>query len=164
MQTETRAPILLRPARIEDAEWIVELVPRLHEFGPPAWRTVEQMNAAERADLTRALASLDDDETTTLIVAERSQDSVPLGFIYVATAVDFFTGERHAHIKDIVVAPIGEGQGVARRLLSAAEEWAKGRGYRIITLSVFPQNRRAVEVYEHIGYSTDVHRMLKPLE
>lgn len=163
MQTETRAPILLRPARLEDAGWIVELIPRLHDFGPPAWRTVEQMNAAERADITRALASLDD-ETMALIVAERSQGSVPLGFIYVATSIDFFTGEHHAHIKDVVVAPIGEGQGVARRLLSAAEEWAKGRGYRVITLSVFPQNRRAVEVYEHIGYSTDVLRMLKPIE
>jgi GNAT superfamily N-acetyltransferase len=49
-------------------------------------------------------------------------------------------------------------------LLSAAEDWAKRRGDRFITLSVFPQNRRALQLYEHVGYSTDVLRMLKPLE
>src|ERR1041384_2701405 len=98
MQSEPLSPISLRPARVDDAEWIVALVPRLHEFGPPAWRTVEQMNAAERADIGKALESLDD-ETQTLVVAERSQDGVPLGFIYTATAVDFFTGEQHAHVK-----------------------------------------------------------------
>lgn len=163
MQEEARSAISLRPAREEDFAWIVELVPRLHEFGPPPWRTIEQMNAAERADLRNALASLDD-ETMAVMVAERLEDGTPLGFIYVGTAVDFFTSERHAHIKDVVVARVGEGQGVARRLLAAAEEWAKKRGYRFITLSVFPQNLRALQLYEHVGYSTDVYRMLKPLE
>lgn len=162
MQSEPNAPIVLRRARVDDADWILALVPRLHEFGPPAWRTVQEMNAAERADLRSALASLDDN-TMTLLVAVRSEDEAPLGFLYTATTVDFFTGERHAHVKDVVVAREGEGHGVARRLLSAAEEWAKARGYRFITLSVFPQNRRAVDVYERAGYSTDVLRMLKLL-
>jgi ribosomal protein S18 acetylase RimI-like enzyme len=46
-------------------------------------------------------------------------------------------------------------------VLATAEEWAKSRGYRFITLSVFPGNLRAVELYERVGYETDVLRMLK---
>lgn len=153
--------IVVRPARADDELWIVAAVPRLHEFGPPPWRTVEQMNAAEQADLRNALASLDDDETSAFLVAVRRADQHPLGFVYVGSFVDFFTGEQHGHIKDIVVVKEGEGQGVGRRLLAAAEEWSRSRGHRFITLSVFPNNRRALEVYERNGYAVDVHRMLK---
>lgn len=155
--------VRLRRARRDDVDWIVELVPRLHEFGPPPWRQVERMNAAERADLGNALASLDD-ETALLLVAERARDAEPLGFLYAATMTDFFTAAPHAHVKDLVVAKAGEGQGIARQLLTAAEEWAKSRGYAWITLSVFPENRRALELYERVGYRTDVLRMLKVLE
>lgn len=163
MHNESASTLAVRAARADDEPWIVELVPRLHEFGPPAWRTVEQMNAAERADLRNALASLAD-ETTTMLVAVRTADDQPLGFVYAGTQVDFFTGEHHAHIRDLAVAKEGEGQGVGRRLLAAAEEWARSRGHRFITLSVFPENRRAVQLYERTGYGIDVHRMLKLLD
>jgi ribosomal protein S18 acetylase RimI-like enzyme len=155
--------LTVRNAQADDEPWLLGLVPRLHEFGPPRWRTVEQMNAAERADLTNALHHLENDSSV-LFVAERESDRVRVGFLYAATLVDFFTGEQHAHIKDIVVAKEGEGQGCGRVLLAAAEKWAKERGYRFITLSVFPENRRAVELYERIGYETDVLRMLKTVD
>jgi ribosomal protein S18 acetylase RimI-like enzyme len=86
-----------------------------------------------------------------------------LGFLYVTTQTDFFTGERHAHISDIVVARDGEGQGVGRALMQAAETWAQSRGYRFVTLGVFPNNTRARSLYERLGFRTDVHRMLKVL-
>jgi ribosomal protein S18 acetylase RimI-like enzyme len=158
----------IRPARADDAGWILELVPRLHEFGPPPWRTVEQMNAGERADLTQALSSLTDtsndtsnDPASVFLVAEQGASGVPIGFLYAATLIDFFTGEPHAHIKDVVISAAGEGQGAARRLMEAAEAWTRERGYRFITLSVFPENRRALQLYQRSGYSTDVLRMLK---
>jgi ribosomal protein S18 acetylase RimI-like enzyme len=155
-------PIKTRHAQPDDASWILSLVPRLHEFGPPRWRTVEQMNAGEHADLSNALNHLED-EASVLFVAEREADEARLGFLYATTAVDFFTSERHAHVKDVVVAAEGEGQGCGRVLLAAAEEWARTRGHRFITLSVFPGNRRAFDLYERIGYETDVLRMLKLL-
>jgi ribosomal protein S18 acetylase RimI-like enzyme len=152
--------LVLRSATADDAEWIFSQVPRLHEFGPPPWRTVEQMNAAEVADLRAALARGDDPERL-FVMAQQESDGLRLGFLYVVTLTDFFTGERHAHIGDIVVAREGEGQGVGRTLMSAAESWAESRGYRFVTLSVFPSNTRALSLYEHLGFRTDVLRMLK---
>lgn len=151
---------VIRPATAADADWIVSQVPRLHEFGPPPWRTVEQMNAGEIADLRGALERLTDPERH-FVIAER--DGVRLGFLYVVTLTDFFTGERHAHISDIVVAREGEGQGVGRALMSEAERWAQERGHRVLTLSVFPNNTRARTLYTRLGFHTDVERMLKVL-
>ncbi len=153
--------ILIRRATADDEAWIVAEVPRLQEFGPPPWRTVEQMNAAEAADIAKGLTA--EGGGTSVLVAYRESDGTPLGFVYTKTATDFFTGEEHAHISAVVVARTGEGQGVGKLLLGAAEAWAKSRGCRFITLSVFPENRRALSLYERSGYSTDVIRMLKLL-
>jgi len=153
--------IVMRPATEADAEWIVSQVPRLHEFGPPPWRTIEQMNAGEIADLRGAL-SRGDDPDRLFIIAQHSEGA-PLGFLYAVTLTDFFTGERHAHIGDIVVAREGEGQGVGRALMNAAETWSRSRGHRFVTLSVFPDNTRAFELYGRLGFQIDAHRMLKLL-
>ena len=155
-----RPALVLRPATADDAEWIFSQVPRLHEFGPPPWRTVEQMNAGEVADLRAGLARIDDPERLFLI-AQRESDGQRLGFLYAVTLTDFFTGERHAHISDIVVAREGEGHGAGRMLMTAAERWAQSRGYRIVTLGVFPNNTRALALYERLGFRTDALRMLK---
>jgi N-acetylglutamate synthase-like GNAT family acetyltransferase len=53
MPDEENSQVTIRRATSDDMDWILALVPRLHEFGPPPWRTVEQMNTAERADLAR---------------------------------------------------------------------------------------------------------------
>jgi ribosomal protein S18 acetylase RimI-like enzyme len=151
--------LLLRPATTDDADWIYSQVPRLHEFGPPRWRTREQMDAGEIADLRNVMTQLEDPDRLFLI-AER-EDGTRIGFLYVLTQTDFFTRERHAHISDLVVSSEGEGQGAGRALLAAAEEWSRKQGHRFVTLSVFPNNTRALALYERSGYETDVHRMLK---
>ena len=152
----------LRPVTLNDADWVFSQVPRLHAFGPPPWRTVEQMNNGEAADIKGALDNLDAEDRLFLI-AERPGDRQRVGFIYAVTLVDFFTGESHGHISDVVVSGGSEGQGVGRTLMAAAEEWARTRGYRFMTLGVFPQNRRAMSLYDQLGYRPDTIRMLKVL-
>jgi len=154
---------VLRPATADDWDWIVSQVPRLREFGPPPWRTPEQVDSGEIADLRIAFEQLDDPERL-LLIAARAETGQPLGFLYVVTLTDFFTRERHAHVSDLLVARDGEGQGVGRALMSAADVWARKRGYRFVTLSVFPDNRRALALYERLGFRTDVLRMLKALD
>jgi ribosomal protein S18 acetylase RimI-like enzyme len=153
----------LRPATADDWDWIVSQVPRLREFGPPPWRTAEQMDTGEIADLRAAFEHLDDPDRL-LLLATRAANRERLGFLYVVTLTDFFTRERHAHVSDLLVARDGEGQGVGRALMSAADAWARTRGHRFVTLSVFPDNRRALALYERLGFRTDVFRMLKLLD
>jgi len=48
-------------------------------------------------------------------------------------------------------------------LIERGEEWARSRGYRWLTLSVFAQNVRAREVYERLGYGADIMKYVKEL-
>ncbi len=63
----------------------------------------------------------------------------------------------------MVVAPGGEGRGAGRALMAAAEEWARGRGYRLLTLNAFSRNTRARRLYERLGYGEDMVKYVKEL-
>ena len=157
----------VRPAEPADREWVLALVPRLHEFGPPPWRAPNDMDAAE----SRAVAAAFDEprDDAALFVAEEGADGraphgTPLGFVYVVSDIDFFTHEPHGHVFDIVVSREGEGRGVGRALLDTAERWARERGYRLLTLNVFVDNTRARAVYDRAGFQPELTRMVKVLD
>jgi GNAT superfamily N-acetyltransferase len=57
-------------------------------------------------------------------------------------------------VGDVVVAPDARGRGVGTALLAEAEDWARERGHRILTLNVFARNESARRVYERAGFVT----------
>jgi GNAT superfamily N-acetyltransferase len=152
--------VRVHPARVGDGDFILALVPRLAEFGPPPWRDADVMTTAEQAVIADALAAPKPDEV--ILVAEDG-DAQPLGFIHLVTSVDYFTREAHGHVSALVVAPGGEGVGVGRALMQAGEEWARGRGYPLLTLNVFARNAHALKFYERLGYDADTLKCAKSL-
>ena len=96
-----------------------------------------------------------------MLVAE--QAGQPAGCLFVTSEPDFFTGRLGAHVEVVAIAAEAEGQGLARLLLEAAENWARGRGYDHMTLNVFVANTRARAVYEHLGYHAEIVRYHKAL-
>jgi ribosomal protein S18 acetylase RimI-like enzyme len=151
----------LRPARPADLPFLLSLAPRLAEFGVPPWRTRAQVVDAERRALTRTLEAGSADAP--ILVAEET-DGTRLGFVYLETHTDFFTGRSHAHISVLAVADAAEGRGVGRALVEAAEDWARDRGHPFISLNVFTQNVHARGVYERLGYGPETLRYVKPLK
>ncbi len=150
----------LRPAQPADLPFLLSLAPRLAESGVPPWRRPAHVVEAERQALTRALEAGSPDAP--ILIAEA--DGAPVGFVYLETHVDFFTGSSHAHISVLAVADAAQGHGVGQALLAAAEDWARGRGYPFISLNVFTDNARARRVYERLGYGPETLRYVKPLE
>ncbi|MDQ3692298.1 MAG: GNAT family N-acetyltransferase [Chloroflexota bacterium] len=143
----------------DDARFLAELAPRL-AAGAPDWHTPADITAGTRRHFDEALQG--QRETEVMLIAEETAGS-RLGFLYAVSTTDFFTGEPHGHISDIVVAPAAEGRGVAMLLLHAAEAWARERGFRTFTLHVFPANTRAERLYARLGYELDVLRLRKSL-
>ncbi len=152
--------IYIRQATTGDMEFIISLVPRLAEFGPPSWRNKAQMITTDTNILMDKLTHV---PAGTVIFVATDSNNIPLGFIHLQSGSDYYNKEPHGHISDIVVAPGGEGKGTGRRLMEAAEAWARTQGYRWLTLSVFAQNVRAREVYERIGYEQDIMKYVKEL-
>lgn len=150
----------IRPATINDQDFIVSLVPRLVEFNPPAWRDAEQMTAADIRILGEKLAAPTAEDA--IFIAEDA-DGTRLGFIDLQTGRDFYNPEKHGHISNVIVAPEGSGRGVGKLLIEKGEQWARENGYRWLTLSVFAQNTHAREVYERLGYGQDIMKYVKEI-
>ena len=152
--------IQIRPATIDDKDFIVSLVPRLVEFVPPPWRDAAQMIDTDIQVLSDKL--LNQPTRTAIFVAEDSS-GVRLGFIHLQTGTDYYNHEEHGHIGDVIVAPEGEGRGIGSMLIAQGEEWARSQGYRWLRLSVFAENHRAREVYKRLGYGEDMMKYVKEL-
>lgn len=158
--SDSPATVRVRQARLTDRAWIIRQAPRLHEFGPPPFRPVPVMDDAVIRDIARTIDAPSGDRI--VLVAEIDTGD-PFGFAHVVTASDFFTGEPHGHLSDLVVAREGEGRGVGRALIGAAEAWSRERGHRLFSLNVFEDNARARALYERLGYRTDTIKMMKEL-
>ncbi|HET6900032.1 MAG TPA: GNAT family N-acetyltransferase [Vicinamibacteria bacterium] len=156
-----RSPGLrVRESGPEDRDFVLRLVPELLAFGPPPpWRDAPAM---ERVDRDVIGAALDGRVPGTRVLVAEDGERRRLGFIHVSEEDDYYGGAC-GHIGDIVVAPEARGQGVGRALLAAAEDWARARGYRLITLNVFLDNAGARRTYERAGYRPETIRHVKPL-
>ena len=156
----TNSNIQTRPASISDKGFIISLLPRLEEFGPPPWRDVTQLLATDTQLLSDKL--MNKPPGTAIFIAEDDQ-GVALGFIHLQSGKDYYYHEDHGHIADLIVAPEAEGRGIGRVLIEKGEEWARSQGFRWLTVSVFAQNLRAREVYQRLGYGEDIMKYVKEL-
>lgn len=61
-------------------------------------------------------------------------------------------GDGVGEIKRMYVVPEARRQGVARDLLHALEEVARGRGYAVLRMDTGPKHQHAIAFYESEGY------------
>jgi GNAT superfamily N-acetyltransferase len=154
-----RRGMRVRVARDGDQTFVLETAARLAAFGPPRWRTVEEIVEAEARTLRDFFES--SDEGSRLLIVEAGEQR--LGFALLEELRDYFTLERHGHVGILAVTDEAEGRGAGGALIRAAEAWARERGYRTLTLNVFSGNHHAREVYEHLGFEPDTIKYIKAL-
>ncbi|MBM0743917.1 GNAT family N-acetyltransferase [Phormidium sp. CLA17] len=87
----------------------------------------------------------------------------PIACLWLGTAIDQVSGDRHAHIFLLYVSPIYRRQGIGLALMYQAEQWALARGDRKIGLQVFQSNQPAVTLYKRLGYEVQSLGMAKSL-
>ena len=100
----SNADVRIRPARPDDAEWIIPLGHRMHEFGPPPWRDVRVMDDAVATQWARELAS--PTAGSAFLVAEDALGS-PVGFMAscaLTLVATLFLPETHRIALDAVAA------------------------------------------------------------
>ena len=156
-RASTPRSIRVRPARGADRAFVLETAARLADFGPPVWRTPEELVEGEARTLRDFFESPDDG--TRLLIAETADGRV--GFVLVEELRDYFTLERHGHVGILAVTAGAEGRGAGGALLRAAEAWARDRGFQTLTLNVFSGNQHARAVYEHLGFEEDTVKYVK---
>jgi GNAT superfamily N-acetyltransferase len=146
--TVANSGVHARAAEPSDRDFVMSLVPRLVASGLPPWRDPRKMLAAYIEVICSILSA--PRSGAALLVAE-DEPGTPLGFILLVAATDCYTHERHGHVAQIVVVdPQDMVAGLA--LIAAAEEWARSRGYRLLTLSEFWANHPARAVCQRLGF------------
>lgn len=153
--------VIVRAATADDRAFVIAAATRLADFGPPAWRMPIEIVAREQ----QVLRDFFDQSAPGKAVFIAEQRNHPqLGYIYLETHEDYFTGSPVAHVSTLVVTEHAEGRGIAKALIEAAEEWARGRGYQGLTLNVFAGHRRAREIYKHLGFAEETVHYVKNFE
>ncbi|MEK5428739.1 GNAT family N-acetyltransferase [Cytobacillus sp. FSL R7-0680] len=145
----------IRSYNQQDKQRILQLSSRLSEISFLEHRDSEQM---QQKQLEMAQASIDENSDN-IFVAE--EEGVFLGYIECKGEEDYFSKEKLAYISAIAITAEGEGKGVGKQLMRFAETWAHERGIKVLVLDVFSENQRAVQFYEHIGYSQEIVKMTK---
>jgi ribosomal protein S18 acetylase RimI-like enzyme len=93
----------------------------------------------------------------------RTSDGTPAGFVWVARDQNDSTGQMEASLLNQYVAEVYRGQGLGRRLMETAEEWARQQGLPCISLSIGARNNLGQKLYESLGYEVETLRMTKKL-
>ena len=128
--------VTTRPARVSDAEAIVRLTKQLGY-------EVEARSVEDR--LSRLLARRDQQ----FLIAEHGDRAI--GWVHMIVAEYVETGV-FVTIGGLVVDREYRGQGIGRRLLTEAEQWAAQQGCTIVRLSSSATRTEAHKFYEHVGY------------
>jgi GNAT superfamily N-acetyltransferase len=129
-------PVFLRRARVDDADRIAQLTRQLGYD-------------CERADVAARLARILDRHDQEFVVAEASD--VVAGWVHTLVA-EYVDHEAFVLIAGLVVDRDYRRRGIGRRLLNHAEEWAWGRGCRVVRLTSSTTRTHAHRFYEQLGY------------
>jgi RimJ/RimL family protein N-acetyltransferase len=144
-------PWTLRPARPTDGRALARLFSDVRREG--RWLITAPGSVSEPseafwiAEMIRAGEHL-------VLVAEADGDVVG----NVLVSVDRGVATEHIGVLSITIADGWRDVGIGSDLVAAAQAWTRERGLRKLSLGVFPDNDRAVAVYEKRGFTREGHR------
>jgi GNAT superfamily N-acetyltransferase len=139
----------LRPARVEDAARIAEL---LGQLGYPA----------SPDEAARRLQVVNDSDADEVWVAERGDTIVGLVAIHVSAALEY-DGDV-AKVGAIVVDEAARRQGVGEQLMAVAEREARRRGCVLLFLTTAERRKDAHAFYRGLGFDETGRRFAKELD
>ena len=84
---------------------------------------------------------------------DSTNEGTPVGLANCMEGFSTFACKPLVNVHDLAVLRSHRGQGIAQKLLEAAEAQARARGACKLTLEVLSGNHGAVRLYERVGYA-----------
>jgi aminoglycoside 6'-N-acetyltransferase I len=109
----------------------------------------------ETAELDRDLDRLLADTDAANLIA-RADDDAAIGFVEARARHDYVNGcetSPVAFVEGLFVAEGWRGQGVARALVNAVEDWARTRGMSELASDALLDNARSHAMHEALGFA-----------
>ncbi|MGH2429539.1 MAG: GNAT family N-acetyltransferase [Candidatus Limnocylindria bacterium] len=139
---------LLRPARPTDGRALARLFGAVRAEG--RW-LITTPGAGSEPSEAFWIAELIRGEEHLALVAESAGEVV--GNVLVSVDRNQTTG--HIGTLSICVAREWRDIGIGKALVAGAQDWAREHGLRKLALGVFPDNARAIAVYEQAGFERE---------
>lgn len=154
----------IRGAREEDLTDLCRLsdeINAIHHANNPL-DFIEPDGSDRDASYWRGFIGKDD---AAVLVAEEEDFLIGAVAVFVSSSVphSFLTSRPRGHIATIVITERYRDRGIGRKLMAAAEEYAKGKGAQDIKLEVMAFNTGAMDFYRDLGYENFSHRLSKSL-
>ena len=135
--------VRVRPALLEDAPALTELLRDFLRFEGKA--EASELSVEQLTDW-----AFGPDPAFDLLIAEA--EGVVVGYVAFYRAFTLFKGGPVLLIENLFVAEAARRLGVGRRLVEAAAEEARRRGYQRIELHVRSDNPESHAFYESLGF------------
>lgn len=152
--------VVVRAAEPSDTDFMAGLSPRLSGVPGPLWHTRAAMDDFQDRHMAATVDAAIAGSRTLVALSDAGRR---LGYIHLQPGKDGVTDEPCGYVAILALAEDAEGQGIAGRLMAEAEVWARAQGYRFLSLDVFADNVRAIDVYRRGGFGAETIRMVKPL-
>ena len=151
--------LTIRAAIDTDREFIFGLSPCLAEVAGLPWHSDKAVQKMHDDYFAEVFANSSPLQAT--FIAEKGNE--PLGFIHTSSHKDDVSGEACGTVPLLGVCPSAQGLGVGKALITAAEQWAKKQGYRLLHLEVFAHNDKAQGFYQNLGFEAEILHMIKEI-
>jgi len=138
--------VILRTPRWEDLDDLMELINSLVDEKAEIARTDKVTRKDEVEWLPKVLASLEKDELF-FLVAEVDRKVVASSDIHILSG-----NEKHVGVLGIVLKSGFRDLGIGTEMMKTLVEQAMALGLKVLTLQAFATNKRAVHVYEKVGF------------
>lgn len=143
------SPVTIRRMEVRDAGEVAALA---GELGYPM--TPELMEAR-----LINMQTSSPQQPAELLVAVAATGEHVIGWVHVCVPL-FLTGTRSASVWGLVVGAAHRGQGLGRRLMDAAEEWAIEHGCEEMRLTSAAHRIDAHAFYERLGYNVEKSQLV----
>jgi len=138
----------LRPARPSDARALARLFAAVR--GEGRW-LLTPANAVSEPSEAFFIGEMIRSSTGLALVAEGDGDVVG----NVLVTVERNSVANHVGTLSIVIDREWRDVGIGSAMVRAAQDWIRERGLAKLALAVFPDNARAIAVYEHCGFTRE---------
>ncbi len=139
--------VILRVPRWEDLGDLLELINSLVEEEADILRT-EKVSREEEIDwISKTLASIEKDDAFYLVA---EVDGKVIASSDIHPCVGF---ARHVGVLGIIIRNGFRDVGIGTEMMITLIERAREMGLKVLTLSVFASNKRAIHVYERVGFT-----------
>lgn len=94
-----------------------------------------------------------------VIVAEVDGAIVSSGYALIKPSREYLNHKHYSYLGFMFTIPEYRGKGIIAKIIKVLKEWSYSKGLREIRLTVYDENKNAIQAYEKVGFKKHIIEM-----